>query len=67
MLEQQANLETHALTKEYKGFVVVKAVHLRFEAGKIHALISPKGKLSRCKNLFLRDSRARRSQQTGQQ
>lgn len=49
MLEQQAILETHALTKEYKGFVAVKDVHLRFEAGKIHALISPKGKLSQCK------------------
>lgn len=67
MLEQQAILETHALTKEYKGLVVVKAVHLRFEAGKIHAVISPKGKLSQRKNSFLRDSRARPSRQTGQQ
>jgi hypothetical protein len=34
MLEQQAILETHALTKECKGFVVVKAVHLAFRSGE---------------------------------
>jgi branched-chain amino acid transport system ATP-binding protein len=43
MMEQQAILETRALTKEFKGFVAVKDVNLRFTAGKIHALIGPNG------------------------
>jgi branched-chain amino acid transport system ATP-binding protein len=46
MTEQQAILESRKLTKEFKGFVAVKDVNLRFEAGKIHALIgsNPAGK-----------------------
>jgi branched-chain amino acid transport system ATP-binding protein len=36
-------LETHALTKEFKGFVAVDKVDLRVKRGTIHALIGPNG------------------------
>ncbi|MEO6361784.1 MAG: ABC transporter ATP-binding protein [Caldimonas sp.] len=36
-------LETHALTKEFKGFVAVDKVDLRVKRGSIHALIGPNG------------------------
>lgn len=36
-------LEAHGLTKEFKGFVAVKDVHLKVEKGTIHALIGPNG------------------------
>ncbi len=36
-------LETHALTKEFKGFVAVDKVDLRVRRGSIHALIGPNG------------------------
>jgi branched-chain amino acid transport system ATP-binding protein len=36
-------LETHALSKSFKGFVAVRNVDLRVEAGSIHALIGPNG------------------------
>jgi len=36
-------LETHALTKEFKGFVAVDNVNLRVRRGSIHALIGPNG------------------------
>ena len=36
-------LETHGLTKEFKGFVAVKDVHLKVRRGSIHALIGPNG------------------------
>ncbi|MGZ5156418.1 MAG: ATP-binding cassette domain-containing protein, partial [Caldimonas sp.] len=36
-------LETHALTKEFKGFVAVDKVNLRVRRGTIHALIGPNG------------------------
>ena len=36
-------LETHALTKEFKGFVAVDSVNLRVRRGSIHALIGPNG------------------------
>ena len=36
-------LETHALTKEFRGFVAVKNVALRVRRGTIHALIGPNG------------------------
>jgi branched-chain amino acid transport system ATP-binding protein len=36
-------LETQGLTKEFKGFVAVKDVHLRVRRGSIHALIGPNG------------------------
>ena len=36
-------LETHALTKEFKGFVAVNKVDLRVRRGSIHALIGPNG------------------------
>ena len=36
-------LETHALTKEFKGFVAVNKVDLRVRRGEIHALIGPNG------------------------
>ena len=34
-------LETHELTKEFKGFVAVDKVNLRVRRGTIHALIGP--------------------------
>jgi branched-chain amino acid transport system ATP-binding protein len=36
-------LETHELTKEFKGFVAVDKVNLRVRSGTIHALIGPNG------------------------
>ena len=36
-------LETHELTKEFKGFVAVDKVNLRVRTGTIHALIGPNG------------------------
>ncbi|MGH8113006.1 MAG: ABC transporter ATP-binding protein [Rhodanobacteraceae bacterium] len=36
-------LETHGLTKHFKGFVAVHNVNLRIRRGSIHALIGPNG------------------------
>ena len=36
-------LETHDLTREFKGFVAVDRVNLRVRRGTIHALIGPNG------------------------
>jgi branched-chain amino acid transport system ATP-binding protein len=36
-------LETHRLSKEFKGFVAVDQVDLRVQRGTIHALIGPNG------------------------
>ncbi len=36
-------LETSGLTREFRGFVAVKDVNLRVQAGTIHALIGPNG------------------------
>ncbi len=36
-------LETHGLSKEFKGFVAVADVSLRVQRGTIHALIGPNG------------------------
>lgn len=36
-------LETHNLTKEFRGFTAVNAVNLRVQRGHIHALIGPNG------------------------
>lgn len=36
-------LETHGLTKEFKGFVAVNRVDLKVQRGHIHALIGPNG------------------------
>jgi branched-chain amino acid transport system ATP-binding protein len=36
-------LETHGLTKEFKGFVAVSNVDLKVQKGHIHALIGPNG------------------------
>ncbi|HSN80363.1 MAG TPA: ABC transporter ATP-binding protein [Rhodoferax sp.] len=36
-------LETHGLTKEFKGFVAVNQVDLKVRRGHIHALIGPNG------------------------
>jgi branched-chain amino acid transport system ATP-binding protein len=36
-------LETHKLTKEFKGFVAVNEVDLKVKRGTIHALIGPNG------------------------
>ena len=36
-------LETHELTKEFKGFVAVSKVNLKVKRGSIHALIGPNG------------------------
>jgi len=36
-------LQTHQLTKEFKGFVAVNQVDLRVRRGHIHALIGPNG------------------------
>jgi branched-chain amino acid transport system ATP-binding protein len=36
-------LETHDLTKEFKGFVAVNGVSLKVRRGSIHALIGPNG------------------------
>src|SRR6476620_2795240 len=36
-------LETHSLTKEFKGFTAVSDVNLAVRRGSIHALIGPNG------------------------
>ena len=36
-------LETHNLTREFKGFIAVNAVNLQVQRGHIHALIGPNG------------------------
>jgi branched-chain amino acid transport system ATP-binding protein len=36
-------LETHGLTKEFRGFVAVHGIDLRVRRGTIHALIGPNG------------------------
>ena len=41
--ERDVILETHDLTREFKGFVAVKKVNLRVRRGTIHALIGPNG------------------------
>jgi len=38
-----AIIETHELTKEFKGFVAVNGCSLRVRRGEIHALIGPNG------------------------
>src|SRR5215831_15118362 len=56
-------LETIGLTKEFRGFVAVKDVHLRVRRGTIHALIGPNGAgKTTCFNLlthFLAPTRGR--------
>ena len=56
-------LETHVLTKEFKGFVAVDKVNLRVRRGSIHALIGPHGAgKTTCFNLltkFLRPTSGR--------
>jgi branched-chain amino acid transport system ATP-binding protein len=42
-LPVDAILETHGLTKEFKGFVAVNQVDLQVQRGHIHALIGPNG------------------------
>ncbi|HBH39306.1 MAG TPA: ABC transporter ATP-binding protein, partial [Curvibacter sp.] len=36
-------LQTHKLTKEFKGFTAVSQVDLSVVSGSIHALIGPNG------------------------
>ena len=36
-------LETHSLSKEFRGFVAVNDVSLQVKRGSIHALIGPNG------------------------
>ena len=36
-------LETHGLTKEFRGFTAVQGVNLKIRRGSIHALIGPNG------------------------
>ena len=56
-------LETHGLTKEFRGFVAVKDVDLRVRRGTIHALIGPNGAgkttLFNCLTHFLTPTRGR--------
>src|SRR5437016_14049040 len=56
-------LGAEGLTKEFRGFVAVKAVSLRVRAGTIHALIGPNGAgKTTCFNLlthFLTPTRGR--------
>jgi branched-chain amino acid transport system ATP-binding protein len=56
-------LETEDLTKEFAGFVAVRAINLRVARGSIHALIGPNGAgKTTCFNLltkFLRPTRGR--------
>src|SRR5262245_62067163 len=58
-----AILETHGLTKEFRGFVAVRNVDLRVRRGTVHALIGPNGAgKTTCFNLlthFLTPSRGR--------
>jgi len=42
-LVDETILETHGLTKEFKGFVAVRDVSLKVRRGSIHALIGPNG------------------------
>ncbi|MCS6877608.1 MAG: ABC transporter ATP-binding protein [Geminicoccaceae bacterium] len=42
-MADDAILETEGLTKEFRGFLAVKNVHLRVRRGTIHALIGPNG------------------------
>jgi branched-chain amino acid transport system ATP-binding protein len=42
-LSSEIILETHGLTKEFKGFVAVNKVDLKVRRGHIHALIGPNG------------------------
>ena len=42
-MSAQFILETHGLTKEFKGFVAVNQVDLKVQRGHIHALIGPNG------------------------
>ncbi|MCS6779748.1 MAG: ABC transporter ATP-binding protein [Geminicoccaceae bacterium] len=43
MAVDDAILETEGLSKEFRGFLAVKNVHLRIRRGTIHALIGPNG------------------------
>ncbi len=43
MADGEYILETHGLTKRFKGFVAVNDVNLRIRRGNIHALIGPNG------------------------
>src|SRR5450755_2284823 len=56
-------LETHGLTKEFRGFVAVNGIDLRVRRGTIHALIGPNGAgKTTCFNLltkFLSPTRGR--------
>lgn len=36
-------LETHGLTKDFRGFTAVKSVDLRISLGSVHALVGPNG------------------------
>jgi len=48
-------LETHGLTKEFRGFVAVNGVDLRVRRGTIHGLIGPNGAgKTTCFNLLTR-------------
>ena len=44
-MADQNILETHGLTKEFKGFAAVQDVNLKVRRGTIHALIGPNGAL----------------------
>jgi branched-chain amino acid transport system ATP-binding protein len=63
MASDDVILETADLTKEFRGFVAVKGVHLEVRRGTIHALIGPNGAgKTTCFNLltkFLVPSRGR--------
>src|SRR5574343_2024971 len=56
-------LETHSLTKEFKGFTAVSGVNLAVRRGSIHALLGPHGAgKTTCFNLltkFLTPTRGR--------
>jgi branched-chain amino acid transport system ATP-binding protein len=43
VVSSETVLETEDLTKEFAGFVAVRAVNLRVARGGIHALIGPNG------------------------
>jgi branched-chain amino acid transport system ATP-binding protein len=43
LLDGEYILETHSLSKEFRGFVAVNDVSLRVKRGSIHALIGPNG------------------------
>jgi branched-chain amino acid transport system ATP-binding protein len=62
-MTDESILETHQLTKEFKGFVAVKDVNLKVNRGSIHALIGPNGAgKTTCFNLlthFLEPTRGR--------